>query len=103
MAEFKMLKAVRRVHSKLVTLDFRRANFGLSSNLLDRIAWNKALEGRGAQANWLIFGDHLHQVQEWCIPTKRKTGKMARRFMEGKKVSWTNTKSKPAEGGSTER
>lgn len=62
MSEFKMLKTVRRVLSKLVTLNFRRANFGLSR--LDRIAWNKALEGRRAQASWLIFRDHLHQVQE---------------------------------------
>ncbi|GAB0189066.1 mitochondrial enolase superfamily member 1 [Grus japonensis] len=31
--EFKILRAARRAHSKLTTLDFRRANFGLFRNL----------------------------------------------------------------------
>lgn len=29
MVELKLLRAVRRVHSRLATLDFRRENFGL--------------------------------------------------------------------------
>ena len=31
--EFKILRAVRRAHSKLTTLDFRRADFGLFRDL----------------------------------------------------------------------
>ncbi|KGL94878.1 hypothetical protein N301_02103, partial [Charadrius vociferus] len=72
-------RAVRRAHSKLATMDFRRADFGLLRDLLGRIPWDKGLEGRGAQENWLIFKDHLLQAQEQCIPTKRKSGKNARR------------------------
>jgi len=49
MVEFKILRAARRVWSKLATLDFRRADSGLLRDLLRRIPWNKALEGRGAQ------------------------------------------------------
>ncbi|GAB0203608.1 hypothetical protein GRJ2_002826400 [Grus japonensis] len=49
MVEFKILRAVRRARSKLTTLDFRRADFGLFRDLLGRILWDKALEGRGAQ------------------------------------------------------
>ncbi|GAB0193305.1 hypothetical protein GRJ2_001795800 [Grus japonensis] len=49
MVEFKVLRAVRRVHSKLTALDFRRADFGLSRDLLGRMPWDKALEGIGAQ------------------------------------------------------
>ncbi|GAB0188996.1 cAMP-dependent protein kinase inhibitor alpha [Grus japonensis] len=49
MVEFKILKAARRVHNKLTTLDFRRADFGLFRDLLGRVPWDKALEGRGAQ------------------------------------------------------
>ncbi|GAB0179518.1 cAMP-dependent protein kinase inhibitor alpha [Grus japonensis] len=79
MVEFKILGAVRRVHSKLAALDFRRADFGLFRNLLGRIPWDKALEGRGAQDSWLIFKGHLLQAQERCNPTKRKSGKNARR------------------------
>ncbi|KAM6092638.1 uncharacterized protein LJ206_005604 [Theristicus caerulescens] len=77
--EFKILRALRRVHSKLNTLDFRRADFGLFRDLFGRVPWDKALEGRGAQESWLIFKDHLLQAQERCILIKRKSGKNARR------------------------
>ncbi|GAB0208082.1 mitochondrial enolase superfamily member 1 [Grus japonensis] len=79
MVEFKILRAARKAHSKLATLDFRRADFGLFRDLLGRIPWDKALEGRGAQDSWLVFKDHLLQAQERCIPAKRKSGKNARR------------------------
>ncbi|PKU36867.1 glycerol kinase [Limosa lapponica baueri] len=59
MVEFKILRAARRVHSKLTTLDFRRADFGLLRDLLGRVLWDKALEERGSQGSWLIFKDHL--------------------------------------------
>ncbi|GAB0204924.1 hypothetical protein GRJ2_002958000 [Grus japonensis] len=75
MVEFKILRAARRAHSKLTTLDFRRADFSLFRDLLSRIPWDKALEGRGAQDSWLIFKGHLLQAQEQCIPTKRKSSK----------------------------
>ncbi|KFV16061.1 hypothetical protein N340_10026, partial [Tauraco erythrolophus] len=61
------------------TLDFRRADLGLFRDLLARVQWDEALEGRGAQESWLIFKDHLLQAQEWCIPTKRKSGRNTRR------------------------
>ena len=64
MVGFKILRAVRKVHSKLTTLDFRRADFGLFRGLLGRVRWDKALEGRRAQESWLIFKDHLLQAQE---------------------------------------
>ena len=64
MVELKILRTVRRAHSKLATLDSRRAEFGLFRDLLGRIPWDTALEGRGAQESWLIFRDHLLQVQE---------------------------------------
>ncbi|KGL88902.1 hypothetical protein N301_16250, partial [Charadrius vociferus] len=72
-------RAVRRAHSKLSTLDFRRADFGLFRDLLWGVLWDKALEGRQAQESWLIFKDHLLQALEQCIPTKRKSGINARR------------------------
>ncbi|GAB0185700.1 hypothetical protein GRJ2_001035300 [Grus japonensis] len=64
MVEFKILRAARRVHSKLTTLDFRRADFGLFRDLLSRVRWDKALEGREAQDSYLAFKDHLLQAQE---------------------------------------
>ncbi|GAB0207020.1 hypothetical protein GRJ2_003167600 [Grus japonensis] len=62
MVEFGILRAARRARSKLTTLDFRRADFGLFRDLLGRIPWDKALEGRGAQDSWLIFKGHLLQA-----------------------------------------
>ncbi|GAB0195034.1 mitochondrial enolase superfamily member 1 [Grus japonensis] len=79
MVEFRILKAARRACSKLTTLDFRRADFGLFRDLLGRIPWDKALEGRGAQDSWLIFKGHLLQAQERCVPTKRKSSKSTKR------------------------
>ncbi|GAB0186348.1 mitochondrial enolase superfamily member 1 [Grus japonensis] len=79
MVEFRILRAARRAHSKLITLAFRRAGFGLFRDLLGRIPWDKALGGRGAQDSWLIFKHHLLQAQEQCIPTKRKSSKNTKR------------------------
>ncbi|GAB0197899.1 mitochondrial enolase superfamily member 1 [Grus japonensis] len=79
MVEFRILRAVRRARSKLTTLDFSRADFGLFRDLLGKIPWDKALEGRGAQDSWLIFKDHLLQAQGQCIPTKRKSSKSSKR------------------------
>jgi len=45
MVEFRTLRAGRRVKSRLTTLDFRRADFGLFKYLLRRVPWDKALEG----------------------------------------------------------
>ena len=64
MVAFKILKAVRRVHSKLTTLDFRRADTGLFRHLLGRVPWEKALEGRGAQESYLIFKLRNHVSQD---------------------------------------
>ncbi|GAB0203892.1 mitochondrial enolase superfamily member 1 [Grus japonensis] len=77
--KFKILRAARSVHNKLTALDFRRADFGLFRDLLGRIPWDKALEGRGAQDSWLIFKGHLLQAQEPCIPTKGKSSKNTKR------------------------
>ncbi|PKU37622.1 hypothetical protein llap_12076 [Limosa lapponica baueri] len=65
--------------SKLTTLDFRRADFGLLRDLIGSVTWEKVPKGTGAQESWLVFKDHLFQAQERCIPKKKKSGKKARR------------------------
>jgi len=75
MVKFTILWAARRVLSKLTTLNFRRADFGLFRDQIGRVPWDKALEGREAQERWLVFKDHLLQAQERCIATKRKSAK----------------------------
>lgn len=49
MVWFRIVRAARREYSKLATLDFGRADFGLFSDLLGRVPWDKALEGRRTQ------------------------------------------------------
>lgn len=71
MVEFKILRVSKRVHSKLVTQDFRGADFELSRELLGRMTWEKALEGRGIRC-WSVFKDHLIQAQKQCIPRKKE-------------------------------
>ena len=44
---FKILTASKRVCSKLATLDFRSTDFELFRELLGRVTWDKAREGRG--------------------------------------------------------
>ena len=53
--DFRTLRAARRAHSKLTTLGFRRADFGLFRGLLSRVPWDKDLEGEGPQESWLIW------------------------------------------------
>lgn len=43
LSEFTIFRAVRRAYIKFTTLDFKRADFDLFSNLLGRVPWDKAL------------------------------------------------------------
>jgi len=74
MVEFRILRAGRRVKSKLTTMDFRRADYGLFKDLLRSILWDKVLEGRGAQESWLISKDHILQAQDTSIPMNKMSG-----------------------------
>ncbi|GAB0181828.1 mitochondrial enolase superfamily member 1 [Grus japonensis] len=71
MVEFKILRAARRVHSKLTILSFSRADFGFFRDMLGRVPWDKALEGRGAQENWDIKGNKKSFYR--YVSSKRKT------------------------------
>jgi len=44
---FRIMYGGSRAISRIKTLDFRRANFGLLKELLGGIPWIRALEGRG--------------------------------------------------------
>ena len=47
--EFRILHGGSRAVSRIKTLDFRRANFGLFKDLLGEILWFRALEHRGSK------------------------------------------------------
>jgi len=82
--EFRILRGGSRALSRIKTLDFRRANFGLFKELLGGILWARALEGRGVQECWSLFKHHFLHSQEWCIPLRKKSSK------GGKRPAWLN-------------
>jgi len=49
MVEFRIVRGGSRAISRIKTLDFRRANFGLFKELLGGIPYARAPEGRGVQ------------------------------------------------------
>jgi len=57
MVEFKILRAGRRVKSKLTTLDFRRADFGLFKDLLGILFRDKSLEGTEGPRKMINIGE----------------------------------------------
>lgn len=73
MLEFEILRAVRKAFTKLAALAIRRVYFGLLRGLLGGVLWDRVLEGKGAQECSLIFKDHLFQIQESYIPTRKKS------------------------------
>lgn len=44
--KMEILRAVRRAHSKMTALDFRRADFELFRDLISRVPGDKVLEGK---------------------------------------------------------
>ena len=46
MMEFKILRVTKRVHSKLATLDFKRADLELFRELFGRATWEKSSGGK---------------------------------------------------------
>jgi len=79
MVEFRILRGGSRAISRIKTLDFRRANFGLVKALLGGIPWARALEGRGVQETWLLFKRHFLHAQVRCILLSKKSSKGGRR------------------------
>jgi len=77
--EFRIEHGGSRAISRIKTLDFRRANFGLFKDLLGRIPWVRALKGRGVQESWLLYKHHFLHTQDQCIPLRKKSRKGGRR------------------------
>ncbi|KAJ7407440.1 dtw domain-containing protein 2 [Pitangus sulphuratus] len=92
MVELKILRAVRRVHSNLVILDFRSADFGLIRELLEYC---------GIKPGGKRGPGKLVNVQELTPPNACKSWKPA--WMT--RMSWTNSNTiwKATEHGSKDR
>jgi len=79
MVEFRVLRGGSTAVSRITTLDFRRANFGLFKDLLGGIPWVRALECKGVQESWLLFKHYFLRAQDQCIPVSKKSSKGGRR------------------------
>ena len=82
LVEFAVLRDMGKAKSKVRTLNFRKANFHLFQELVNRTPWETALRDKGAEQNWQIFKDAFHRAQELSIPRCKKSGK------EGKRPAW---------------
>jgi len=52
---FTVLRDMGQVKGKVRTLNFRKANFQLLKESIDRILWETALRDKGAEQSWQIF------------------------------------------------
>jgi len=77
MVEFRILRGGSRAISRIKTLDFRRANFGLFKDLLGGIPWVRALEGRGVQECWSLFKITSSALRSDASPGERNLEKEA--------------------------
>ncbi|KFR08762.1 hypothetical protein Y956_01152, partial [Nipponia nippon] len=71
-----------QVKSIVRTLNFRKANFQLFKELINKTPLGMALRDKGAEQSWQIFKDAFHRAQELSIPRCKKSGK------EGKRPAW---------------
>jgi len=76
---FRILCGGSRGISRIKTLDFRRAYFGLFKELFGGIPWVRALEGRGVQESKSLFKHHFLHAQDQCIPLRKKSRRGGRR------------------------
>ena len=63
----------------ITVLDFMRANFDLSKELLGGIPWVRDLVCKGVKESWSLFEHHFLHAQERYISLSKKSNKCGRR------------------------
>ena len=79
-----MYIVLRQSKSKIMVLNFRKANFQLFRELVNKTPWETVLIGKGAEQSWQIFKKAFLRAQELSIPRCSKSEK------EGKSLAWLN-------------
>lgn len=82
--EFNIFSLTRKSDSRVVTLDFRRSNFKLCSEVSRRPPWESAFEGLVVHKYWSVFKNHILEAQEQEIPLCHKSSK------RGTRPAWLN-------------
>lgn len=60
--EFTIFGVMRKMVSRVDTLDFKRANFKLVSKLVSSVPWKSAFEGLGVCECWSVFKNHFSKA-----------------------------------------
>ena len=84
MVGFTSLKNIGQAKSKIRKLNFRKANFQLFRELVNKMPWETVLKSEVVEQSWQIFKEAFLRAQELSIPRCRKSGK------EGKRPAWLN-------------
>ena len=79
-----MYIVLRQSKSKIMVLNFRKANFQLFRELVNKTPWETVLIGKGAEQSWQIFKKAFLRAQELSIPRCSKSEK------EVKSLAWLN-------------
>ncbi len=59
---------MRQAKSNIRKLNFRKSNFQLFRELVNKIPWETGLMGKGTEQSWQIFKEAFFRVQELSIP-----------------------------------
>lgn len=63
--EIKILREMKKTNSTITSWHFRRTEFDLFRDILGRMSWKTAVEGKGkACENQLIFKNNLFKAQD---------------------------------------
>lgn len=73
------LRAVRKANNVIITRNFKHVDFGFFKDLVSRISWESALEGRETHESCLIFKDSLLKAAEQSILMFRMLSRYSRR------------------------
>ncbi|KFM02772.1 hypothetical protein AS27_04311, partial [Aptenodytes forsteri] len=68
-----------QVKSTVRTLNFRKVNFQLFKDLVNRTPWETALRDKGAEQSWQIFKNVFHRAQVLLILSCKESGKEGKR------------------------
>ena len=67
MVEFMLQRDMRREKGRNRMLNFRKADFQLFRELVNKIPWETVLTGKGAEQSWQIFKEAFFRVHELSI------------------------------------
>ena len=88
---FSVLGDVRRATSKMVVLNFRRADFDLFRSLVAGVPGKSLLKDKGVQEAWMLLKMETLKAREQAVLESRKVSQRGRRPAWMKAVTFVET------------